>query len=143
MPIFSKVVVVIGKNDFQFTPKSDLKEFIKASILSIRSIIGDSTHLVFVGLVCRPCDCVHKIAHDFTKTKTRQISKCCSQKMRSDWCETFNSVLEAYSHDNFDGIQVQYIPPPSGVDTWKWDDGVHLSDQEHMKYIAHIAQSIK
>lgn len=140
LPDYEHVVLVTGKNDYQCTPESNLKDFIKTSIISIRSILGNAPRLYVVGLVCRPCRCQRE--YSIVSRKTRQITRCCDQKQRSDWCKMFNSILEVYSSGSVEGSHFQYIPPPPFTDAWEWDDGIHLSALEHQKYIAHIEMTI-
>lgn len=136
-------VIVTGKNDFQSTPHSDLADFIRGHISSIRSIIGDETQLFMVGIECRPCDC--KSSHHKITARGR-VNACCNQMKRRGWSALSNSILKTLSDNNNDvGTQhsFQYIPPPHGMDDWLWEDGIHLSAVEHERYVGHIANSMK
>ena len=140
---YNTVVVVTGKNDYFSKPVVNINHHLHHCITEIRSIVGKGTRLFIVGIGFRACACnnptvaARSTSSYSTCSSNRRVKPCCDtmEGKRKLWSNTFNTCLASLSTT----YGFQYIPSPTGVDGWTWDDGIHLAATEHKRYIGHIA----
>ena len=141
-------VVVAGKNDYAADPiGAELKELVGKRMAALRHLLGAKTRVFVVGIGAKACE--HSpprapapaAATPPSKRRRRQSrvsSSCCERMRRRVWTESYNEALSSLALS----VGYCYVPPPSDMEDWAWQDAIHLDAREHPRYVAHISEAM-